>query len=66
LPDPIGYVVATRNQASRQWDLDVVGLHGDIADAEAERDALTAETTAAGRGEVHAVCEVIRVGDDDG
>ena len=44
---------------------DRIGLHYDIGDAGAERDTLTAETAAAGRGEVHKVCEVIPAGDDE-
>jgi len=65
MADPIGFVVATRNQASGRWDVETFGMWPDAESAGAERDTLTGETAAAGRGEVHRVCEVIPVGDDE-
>lgn len=57
--DTIGFAVATRNQASGRWDVETAGLWPDWESAVAERDHLAAETTAAGRGERHAICQVV-------
>jgi hypothetical protein len=60
--DRIGYVVAVRNQASRQFeDMNSTVLHPDLADACWERDLMADEAAETGRDEKFVVCEVIEV-----
>ena len=62
---PIGYVVAVRNQASGLYeDVNSTVLHSDEADACWERDLMTSEAAGSGRKDRYVVCSVTPVKDD--
>jgi hypothetical protein len=66
VPDPLGYVVITFNQASHQPDLPVAAdLHTAFEDAVRARDWERAETAKSGRGERHVIAEVFELDEDE-
>lgn len=66
MPEPIGYVVITYNQASHQPGLPMAAdLHSELEDAVNARDWERAETARVGRGERHVIAEVFELDEGD-
>ena len=66
MPDRLGFVVITYNQASHQPGLPLAAdLYPELEDAVNARDAERAETARNGRGEIHVVAEVTELDADE-
>lgn len=64
--DRIGFCVVTYNQVSGQPGFSHPDLHQYLDDAVTERDCMAEETARYGRGETHAVAEVVQLPDGSG
>jgi hypothetical protein len=66
MPDRLGYVVVTWNQASHMPGLEYSDLHADLESARWDREDKQRRTAEVGRRETHAIAEVVELEEDDG